>query len=148
AALALACSGKSSVPELPPTGTIAPAADAERAGPVSVVYAGPRGDAARGSTISVLFDRPLRALDAEAAPPPLTLEPAVAGQWQWSGARGVTFAPAAGRLPAGTEFRVSVPAGTAALDGTTLGSSYDFAFSTPAPRVLRSSPEAGATGEQ
>jgi len=147
-ALAVACSGKSSVPEVPPAGTIAARADGAATGPVSVVYAGPRGAAERGSTISVLFDRPLRALDAAAAPPPLRLEPAVAGQWQWSGARGVTFVPAAGRLPAATEFRVSVPPGTPALDGTTLASSYEFAFSTPAPHVLSSSPEPGSTGEQ
>ncbi|HTV18282.1 MAG TPA: alpha-2-macroglobulin family protein, partial [Polyangiaceae bacterium] len=145
--LALACSAKSSVPELPPAGTIAPQLDTAT-GPVSVVYAGPRGAAERGSTISVLFDRPLRALDAAAPPPALRLEPGVAGQWQWAGARGLTFVPAAGRLPAATSFRVSVPAGTSALDGTTLAAPYEFAFTTPAPRVVRSSPEAGTTGEQ
>jgi uncharacterized protein YfaS (alpha-2-macroglobulin family) len=147
AALALACSAKSSVPESPPAGTIAPQA-ATAAGPVSVVYAGPRGAAERGSTISVLFDRPLRALDAAAPPPPLRLEPPVPGQWSWAGARGVSFAPAAGRLPAATEFRVSIPAGTRALDGTALAAAYEFSFSTPAPAVLHASPEPGARGEQ
>lgn len=115
---------------------------------MSVVYSGPHGAADRGSTISVLFDRPLRALDAAAPPPPLHLEPSVPGQWQWAGARGLTFAPSAGRLPAATEFRVSVPAGTPALDGTRLAAPHEFAFTTPAPHVLSASPEAGARGEQ
>jgi uncharacterized protein YfaS (alpha-2-macroglobulin family) len=146
-ALALACSAKSSVPEAPPAGTIAPRLGAVT-GPVAVVYAGPRGSAERGSTISVLFDRPLRALDAAAPAPPVHLEPPVVGQWQWSGARGLTFVPAAGHLPAATEFRVSIPAGTRALDGTALAAPHEFAFTTPAPHVLRASPEAGARGEQ
>lgn len=146
AGLAVACSAKSSVPELAPSGTIAPRLDAP-AGPVVVVYSGPQGAAERGSTVSLLFDRPLRALDAAAALPAVRLEPSVPGQWQWSGARGLTFAPAAGRLPAATAFHVSIPAGTAALDGTTLAAPHEFDFTTPAPHVLRSSPEPGSQGE-
>jgi alpha-2-macroglobulin len=146
--LGLACSAKSSVPELPPSGTIAPRSDGAAARELSVVYAGPRGAAERNSTISLLFDRPLRALDAAARVPAIILEPALPGQWQWAGARGVTFAPTAKRLPGATSFRVVVPAGTPALDGTRLAAPYELTFETPTPHVLRASPEPGASGEE
>jgi alpha-2-macroglobulin len=146
--LGLACSAKTSVPELPPSGTIAPRGADALAPQLSVVYAGPRGAAERGSTISLLFDRPLRALDGSSPPPAIRLDPPVAGQWQWAGTRGVTFAPKAGRLPSATAFHVVVPAGTPALDATRLAAAYELGFETPAPRVLRSTPEMGATGEQ
>ena len=144
----LACSAKSSVPELPPASTLTPQLGDARAAALSVVYAGPRGETEPGSTVSILFDRPLRALDAATPPPPITLEPSVQGQWQWSGARGVTFAPDARRLPWGTSFRVVVPAGTRALDGTALAEPFELRFDTPAPRVVRAWPDPGSTGEQ
>lgn len=85
---------------------------------------------------------------AAATPPGLLLEPAVAGSWQWRGARGVSFVPTALRLPAATAFKVSVLAGTRALDGTELTSAFEFQFETPAPEVVSSTPEPGAAAQQ
>jgi alpha-2-macroglobulin len=144
----LACSAKSSVPELPPASTLQPSLESGPARALSVAFAGPVGEAELGSTINLVFDRPLRALDAGAAPPALALEPEVSGSWQWVGARGVTFVPAGRRLPAATAFRVTVPAGTRALDGTTLSAPYEYRFQTPPPHVLATAPEAGATGQE
>ena len=39
------------------------------------------------------------------------------------------------RLPAATEYRVEVPAGTTAANGATLADAVAWTFSTPAPRV-------------
>jgi uncharacterized protein YfaS (alpha-2-macroglobulin family) len=146
--LGVACSAKSSVPELPPSGTIAPRSRDTASPTLSVVYAGPRGAAARGSTVSLLFDRPLRELDAAVPPPAISIQPVVVGEWQWTGARGLNFVPAAGRLPAATAFRVVVPVATTALDGSQLAAPYELAFETPAPHVLSTVPEAGATAQE
>jgi uncharacterized protein YfaS (alpha-2-macroglobulin family) len=144
----LACSAKSSVPELPPASTLAPRVESGPSRALSVAFAGPQGEAELGSTINLVFDRPLRALDGEVPPPALQLEPSVPGRWQWVGARGVTFVPDGPRLPAATAFHVSIPAGTRAQDGTTLPAPFEFRFETPPPQVLATAPEAGASGEE
>lgn len=146
--LSCSASGGGSPPQLTPIGTVGPSPGPE-AGPLSVVYAGPRGAAALDSSINVLLSKPLRALDgAEATVPALRLIPEVAGSWQWVGSRALTFVPRRGRLPAATAYAVSVPAGIAALDGDTLAQTYDFEFHTPAPAILSSEPELGAQGER
>src|SRR5262245_22222388 len=66
--------------------------------PFAVVFAGPRGEASEVSALSVVFNRPLRALQpvgsggatrapsAEAAGLPLVqLSPTPRGRWQWVG---------------------------------------------------------------
>ncbi|MEY2934221.1 MAG: hypothetical protein RL033_4970, partial [Pseudomonadota bacterium] len=147
-ALLLGCSAKSPAPQLPPAGTLTPRPVLPAASELSVVYAGPRGEAVLGSTIQLLFNQPLRAAEAATAspPPPIELEPAVKGEWQWLGARALTFFPATGRLPAATSFHVRVPAGTRALSGKTLAEAFAFEFETPAPAVLSSEPMPGAEG--
>src|SRR5262245_2497526 len=147
-ALALSCSTKSPAPQLPPASTLTPRPVLPAATELAVVYAGPRGEAVLGSTIQLLFNQPLRAAEAATATPPpaIELEPAVQGEWQWLGARALTFFPAGGRLPAATSFRVRVPAGTRALSGKTLAEPFAFEFETPAPLVVSSEPATGADG--
>lgn len=144
------CSARSTAPEAAPVGSIGPRPDeAALDAPFSVVHAAPRGAAALGSAITVSFSEPLRALEAGGAPPPaLRLEPAVKGEWKWVGSRALTFAPAAGQLPAATSFRVTVPSEVRSRDGDVLGAPYEFAFDTPAPRVVATEPEASARGQQ
>lgn len=148
ASLCLACSGNAPAPAptLPPAGTLRPEPGAQASPRLAIAYAGPSGAAQRSSSIQLSFDRPLRALDGQAAVPSITLEPPVTGQWQWVGTRGLGFVPAAGRLPLATSFRVTVPAGTRALDGTTLAAAFELRFDTPAPRVLEVTPEPGSSG--
>jgi uncharacterized protein YfaS (alpha-2-macroglobulin family) len=150
AGLGVACSASSNAPHPPPAGTIGPKPVAPAPAALEVVYAGPRGEAALGSSIQLLFNQPLRSAEtaAASAPPALQLEPAVPGEWQWLGSRALTFFPSAGRLPAATSFHVSVPAGTRALGGASLAQAYVFAFETPAPAVLGSEPAPAADGEQ
>jgi len=144
----LACSAGSKAPEVLPVGSVGPRPPDVASSALEVAYAGPRGEAALGSSIQLSFNQPMRALDAatNSPPPRIELSPAVAGQWQWLGARALSFFPVAGRLPAATSFRVSVPSGTAALGGSALSSPYLFEFETPVPQVLSARPEATAEG--
>ena len=150
-AVGLACSASSSAPQLAPVGSVGPRPlGAEEAQALTVVYAGPRGAAALGSSVNVLFNKPMRAVEAAAdsALPNLQMSPAVPGAWQWVGARALTFVPTAGRLPAATSFRVSIPAGLRGLEGDPLSSPYELEFETPAPEVVATQPEPTSTGQE
>lgn len=114
----------------------------------AIVHHGPVDAATSDATINIVFSRAIRALDAsdDDAPIPVTLTPAVEGKWHWVGTHGVQFQPKAGRLPLGTQFKVSVPATVTALTGEQLGKPFEFAFFTPAPRLEAHVPYDGATG--
>ena len=113
-----------------------------------MVFSGPQGDATTGAELSVVFSRPLRALDlaGDEAPPPIELPPKLEGRWQWVGTRALVFVPKTGRLPGATPITVEVPAATRALDGSTLGALHRFTLKTPPPRLVRSTPHTGAVG--
>jgi len=117
-------------------------------GPFRVVFSGPQGEAATGAELSVVFSRPLRALElaGSEAPPPIETTPKLEGRWQWVGTRALVFVPKTGRLPGATQITVEVPAGTRALDGAPLGAAHRFTVTTPTPRLVRSTPHNGATG--
>lgn len=137
-------------PPATPKGVLAPELDersSEKQGPFRVVFASPAGETREGAELGVVFDRPLRALDrADLPPPALTITPPVAGVVRWVGTRALSFSPEKGALPSATDFRVEVPAGTRALDGSTLAAAHVFAFSTPGPSLVGSRPSSGNTG--
>ncbi|MDB4975108.1 MAG: hypothetical protein JWN48_3449 [Myxococcaceae bacterium] len=121
---------------------------AATSGPVEVTYFAPRGETEGQIEISVSFDRPMVALAAqtEAAADVLRIEPAIPGRARWVGSQTLLFEPSAA-LPMATEFRVKVPKTLRALDGNELASELEFSFATPVPKVTRSDPASGATGE-
>jgi len=138
-------------PVVAPNGTLSVGAgDAAAAADTAfrVVFAGPEGEVAQGAEISIVFSRPLRALELAGAetPPPVVLAPSVRGRWQWVGTSALIFVPETGRLPAATHFSVEVPAEVRALDGSTLGKPYRFEFETARPALARSRPSAGEQG--
>ncbi|MFC1643420.1 hypothetical protein ACFL5O_12195, partial [Myxococcota bacterium] len=98
--------------------------------PFRVVFSAPKGQAPGAGEISIVFSRPVRSLELaeHESPPPVAIEPSIAGRWQWIGTHALSFVPERGRLPGATEFQVEVPAQTRALDGTSLGQPYRFAF--------------------
>jgi uncharacterized protein YfaS (alpha-2-macroglobulin family) len=61
------------------------------------------------------------------------------GAWRWIGTNALVFAPSP-RLARATEYAVTVPAGTKALDGSSLAAPYAFTFSTARPAIAREEP--------
>jgi uncharacterized protein YfaS (alpha-2-macroglobulin family) len=132
-----------------PRGTLAPgdgeAALGKAEGAFGVVFAAPKGETVDPGEITVVWNRPMRALDAaeQASKPPVVLRPAVPGHWVWVGTTGVTFTPE-GHLPRATEYTVEVPAGTAALDGSVMEKPYVLRFSTARPELVSAGPTEGS----
>ena len=117
----------------------------------AVVFAAPRGEVSDPSEVSVLFNRPMRPLELvgeeSASPARLVVrgtDAAPKGVWRWMGTSALVFAPET-RLPFATEFALTVPAGTPALDGETLAAPFEMTFSTPRPHVERL--DAGEAGD-
>ncbi|MCC6645804.1 MAG: Ig-like domain-containing protein [Polyangiaceae bacterium] len=148
ALLALSACAGSLAPKVSPRGTLEPGRDrvAPRdEGPFAVVQVSPSGEIEHDAELSVTWNRALRALGDDTAPPPVTLTPAVPGRWEWVGSRAARFVTKHG-LPRATELRVEVPAGTRALDGSVLAQAEVVTLSTRRPRLVSSSPRDGATG--
>jgi len=90
--------------------------------------------------VNVVFDRPVHALGVVSdGPSPFRITPEVPGRFRWVGSRAAVFT-AERRLPFATAFKVEVPAGTVAQDGTRLSEPYRFEFETPRPFLVRTWP--------
>lgn len=127
-----------------------------------VVFAGPKGETVDPTEVSIVFNRPMRPLElasdssgtsengetSETTPPARIAIAggggAPAGKWRWLGTSALIFASDK-PLPRATEYVVTVPGATKALDGSTLGADYSFSFTTARPRVVHFSPGDGAT---
>ncbi len=128
-------------------GTFPPSTDtggpsAPDRGPLEVVRFQPEGDVGIAPFLSITFSQPmvpvatLDQLAAEAVPAVVT--PAVDGRWRWIGTRTLRFEVEPGltdRLPAATEYRVEIPAGTTSATGGELAEAASFTFATPPPVV-------------
>lgn len=112
-------------------------------GPLKVAFSSPAGEMGVVTEISVVFDRPVQPLGVVSnGPAPFRVTPEVAGSFRWVGSRAAVFTPAK-RLSFGTAYRVEVPAGLAALDGTRLAAPYGFGFETLRPGLTSSEPYEG-----
>lgn len=115
-------------------------------GSVEVQRITPVGEVEIALDVQVQFDRPMVDLSAAPPEPQLALEPAVEGRWRWVEPRTAVFEPKAGRLPGATRFTVTVPAGTAAADGSLVEGPVRSELSTPPPSLRSISPHDGADG--
>lgn len=115
-------------------------------GPLKVAFSSPSGAVGIVTEVNVVFDRPVRPLGVlKEEPAPFRLTPEIAGSFRWVGSRAAVFTPLR-RLPLATEFSVEVPAGIAALDGTSLLESHRFQFETRRPSLQSSTPSDGERG--
>jgi uncharacterized protein YfaS (alpha-2-macroglobulin family) len=118
------------------------------AGELHVVRFQPEGPVDVAPFLTVTFDQPMVPLatleQLDQSDVPVVITPAVEGRWRWIGTRTLRFEVIPGatdRLPAATEYRAEVPAGTVAANGATLAEAVAWTFTTPAPQVT------GFTGE-
>lgn len=115
------------------------AGDQQRDVALQVSRYSPQGKVAQAESVRISFDRPMVVMGSHAAAPaespPLRMTPAVAGDWHWLGSQTLEFRPAAGRLPMATRYRLEVPAGTRALDGSALAKALSWRFETPPPAI-------------
>lgn len=115
-------------------------------GELAVVVARPQGDIYGELRPTITFSKPIVAMgsvaDEQKLPPPANLEPKLEGEWRWLGSASVEFVPK-GLVPYATPFKVTVPAGLKALDGTVLKEPYTYAFNTPRPELQGVTPYVG-----
>ena len=93
--------------------------------------------------IVAMFDRPMVALEAlpeGRGESLLKLDPPTAGKTRWLGSRTLVFTPERPFFFA-REFKVTIPAGTRALDGSELKEDFSWSFETPSPVLVRHFPE-------
>jgi uncharacterized protein YfaS (alpha-2-macroglobulin family) len=110
--------------------------------PLEVVRYQPEGQVDIAPFLTVTFNQPmvpLATLDQlDAADVPVQIDPPIEGRWRWIGTRTLRFEVVPGatdRLPAATQYRIEVPAGTRSASGAQLAKAVNWSFSTPAPVV-------------
>ncbi len=115
--------------------------------PLEVVRFQPEGDVDLAPFLTVTFNQPMVPLatleQLDAAEVPVRVEPAVEGRWRWIGTRTLRFEVVPGvtdRLPAATDYTVTVPEGTKSANGAALADTVQFTFSTPPAVVTSVSP--------
>ena len=91
------------------------------------------------SAIIVSFNQPmvpLQQLPGEEETGPLHIKPRVSGKYRWMGTRTLVFLPGEGRLPYGTHFTATLPAGFSSISGEILKEDFSWSFQTPPPNII------------
>ncbi|HEY0017851.1 MAG TPA: alpha-2-macroglobulin family protein [Longimicrobium sp.] len=110
---------------------------------LAVVRGAPRGEVPVGAEVTVTFSQPMVPLSSvatvEAGDVPVRLSPRPVGRWRWIDVRTLVFTPA-GRMPAATEYTVTIPAGTRSQAGGRLAQAASWTFATPRLSATGGSP--------
>lgn len=121
--------------------------EATPTGPLTVLRSAPEGEVAVARDVQVQLSEPmvpLSGLDVVDERTSATLEPTPEGKWRWVDPSTLVFEPTSGRLPAATDYTLTIPAGARSELGQTLAETYQARFSTPRPRVLNVYPAKGS----
>jgi uncharacterized protein YfaS (alpha-2-macroglobulin family) len=127
-------------------GRLRPAAAADVKGELSVIHLSPKGPteaASETDEVLVVFDHPmapLEALPVVERDAGIVFRPRLEGTFRWMGTRTLSFKPRK-RLPNGTEFQATIPAGMRSVDGFVLKEEVRWSFMTPRPRLVHHLPE-------
>lgn len=118
-------------------------------GPPQVLLYNPAPDSeniANDAKITVLFDRPMTALksldEGVASAPKMIFNPPLNGKYKWLGTDSISFIPE--KLLYATEYKVTIPKGTAAADGGTTDQDFSFSFVTQKPELIGTIPYDGS----
>lgn len=114
---------------------------------LKVLRFSPEGAVDEVPFISITFNQPVVALETpeamDHASVPVYIEPALPGAWRWLGTKTITFeydSAQIDRFLKSTEYRVTVPAGTASVGGNVLKKAVSWIFKTPTPKIINSYP--------
>lgn len=114
-----------------------------------VVPADAAQDVATGSTITVMFSRPVVALTTVEQqtnlPQPLSFTPALAGSGAWLNSAIYLFTPSQ-PLQGGTRYTGRVDPSMRDADGNPLENAFTWQFSSARPQISNITPADGATG--
>ncbi len=105
-------------------------------------------DVEAGSTVTVIFNRPVVPLAAVSdpthadLPQPVTFDPPVEGSGEWLNTSIYVFTPAE-PLAGGTTYTARIAAGLTDTTGGVLAEDYTWSFSTQPPQVVWVSPQEG-----
>src|SRR5262249_37636457 len=84
----------------------------EKSRPLTVLSYSPQGDVPEAKQLTVHFSEPMVAISSQDhiadSPVPVTVLPAVPGEWYWLGTRTACFVPKAGRFPMATRYIVRI----------------------------------------
>ena len=115
-------------------------------GPLEILRYSPEGSIPLAPELSITFSHPMIVLSSQeesATEVPVKLSPQPPGKWRWLGTKTLIFKPD-GKFPMATTYVVSVPAGTRAVNGSTLATEKSWSFTTPSPAVKSSYPTGGS----
>ncbi len=107
-----------------------------------IISAGPVGETAsvaEANEVRVVFSEPMVALGripATVVAPFFRIQPAVKGSFRWSGTTTLIFTPDKS-LPFATSYDVTIDKSAKALSGNTLDQPYQWTFSTPSVKLMR-----------
>lgn len=115
--------------------------------PLEVVLASPQGVTSEPSdyeSVTIVFNQPIKALSATSADiaEPFKISPPIQGTFRWKGTATVSFTPHHPFLY-GTKYTITVPSGLKSLSQNALKNDASFSFTTPAPRIIATSPVEG-----
>jgi alpha-2-macroglobulin len=115
-------------------------------GDLAVVSSRPNDTVEGEMRPTITFNKPVVALatieQQASTTPPARIEPGIPGEWRWLGSASLEFV-AKGLVPMATQFKVTVPAGLKALDGSALKEEHSYTFNTPRPELQSRDPENG-----
>ncbi len=125
----------------------APESTANEQGELQVLRYSPDEQSGAFSRVSITFSHPMVALDSQSAlsqNTPVTLTPAVKGQWRWLGTKTLVFEPKDHHLPMATAYTVTIPAGIKSASGLSLAKEVSFHFKTTPLRFRYLHPQGGS----
>jgi alpha-2-macroglobulin len=115
-----------------------------QATPLTIVSHAPNGEVAQladANDVRIMFSEPMIAIGSAAVvgqPSWITMTPAQNGHWFWSGTRTLIFSPDPETpFPYATRYTVHINATAVSLTGHTVGSPFEFDFTTPTVRLLQ-----------
>jgi uncharacterized protein YfaS (alpha-2-macroglobulin family) len=135
----------------PPPDTAAPPRPSGPREPaaLTLVRAAPRGDVDVAAEVTVTFSQPMVPLSSvgtvQGRPVPVRLSPQPEGSWRWLDVRTLVFTPR-GRMPASTQYTVTVPAGTRAETGGRMAEEASWTFTTQRLSAIGGAPWGGPVG--